>query len=119
MQNDDLDSLLDLAAQARPAPSPALIDRGLADAYALQPQPANPVLTHPALAKAKPGVLSRLAAMFGGGPVLAGVCTAALAGVTLGYLSPATYDYLTGGLIDNASEAVDLFPTTDFLSSEG
>lgn len=116
MQNDDLDSLLAAAARARPDPSAALIDRVLADAYALQPAPSAPPQ---ATSAPRLGLLARLAAAFGGGPVLAGVCSAALVGVTLGYLNPASYDYLTGGLADTATDAVDLFPTTDFLTSEG
>lgn len=112
---DDLDRLLASAARDRPQPSPALIDRVLADALALQPQPA---LVRP-MPTAAPGLLARIAGLFGGGPVLAGVCSAALAGVALGYLSPATYDYVTGGLADTSTDALDLFPTTDFLTSEG
>jgi hypothetical protein len=110
---DDLDGLLAGAARDRPQPSPALLDRVLADALALQPQP---LLVRPAPV---PGLLSRISGWFGGGPALAGVCSAALAGVALGYLSPVTYDYVTGGLADTSTDAVDLFPTTDFLSSEG
>lgn len=116
MQNDDLDSLLAAAASARPDPSAALIDRVLADAYALQPPPALAVSRASA---SRRGLLARWAAALGGAPVLAGVCTAAMAGITLGYLNPTTYDYLTGGLADTATDAVDLFPTTDFLTSEG
>lgn len=112
---DDLDSLLAGAARARPDPSPALMDRVLADALALQPQAA---LLRPAPAPAI-GLLARIAALFGGGPVLAGVCSAALAGGALGYLSPVTYDYVTGGMSNSTTDALDLFPTTDFLTSEG
>ena len=110
---DDLDHLLARAARDRPEPSSALLDRVLADALALRPQPLS---LRPAPA---PGFLARIAGLFGGGPVLAGVCSAALAGVALGYLSPVTYDYVTGGLAGSTTDAVDLFPTTDFLSSEG
>jgi hypothetical protein len=115
MTIDDLDGLFASAARDRPEPSPALMDRVLADALALQPQPA---FVRPMPAPA-PGLLARLAVLFGGGPVLAGVCSAALAGVALGYLSPGTYDYVTGGLADTATDPVELFPTTDFLTSEG
>ncbi len=115
MTTDDLDGLLATAARSRPDPSAALMDRVLADALALQPQPAA---LRPAPAS-RPSVLSRLAGLFGGGPVLAGVCSAALVGGALGYLSPGTYDYVTGGLADTASDPVELVPTSDFLSSEG
>lgn len=113
MPNDDLDDLFASAARQRIDPSGALLDRVIADALALQPRP--PVLS-PTPAP-RPGLLARLALAFGGGPALAGVCTAAVAGLMLGYFSPTTYDYLTLGL--TGAEVIDLFPTTDFLSSEG
>jgi hypothetical protein len=110
MQDKDLDQLLGLAARQAMPPSPGLMDRVLADALALQPQPSVPV-------PARPGLLHRLSALFGGGPALAGVCTAAVAGLALGYLSPATLEVLTGTM--TGAEVVDLFPSTDFLTVEG
>lgn len=114
MQDKDLDRLLARAAGDRPTPSDALMDRVLADALALQPQPAG---LAPAHAAVRPGLLARLAAMFGGAPMLAGVCSAAVAGVAIGYLNPASMDTLTGGLM--AAETLDLFPSADFLTTEG
>ena len=114
MQDKELDALLGLAAARPPAASDRLMDRVLADALAAQPRPA-------AIAKPAPsprgGVLARLAAMFGGGPVLAGVCSAAIAGIALGYLNPASVDMLTGGL--GGAETLELFPSADFLTTEG
>jgi hypothetical protein len=46
---------------------------------------------------------------------LAGVTSSLILGLAVGYLSPTTLDYLTGG----SSEAVELFPDTDFLTTEG
>jgi hypothetical protein len=112
MQDKDLDGLFALAARDRPLPSPALIDRVLTDAQTLQPEPASL-----ALAPARQGLLARLAGMFGGAPVLAGVCSAAVAGVALGYLNPASMDVLTGGL--TGTETLELFPSADFLTTEG
>lgn len=117
MQDRDLDGLLALAARDRPTPSPALMDRVLADALALQPQPV-PGWGGAAPAPA-PGLLARLAALFGGGPVLAGVCSAAIAGVALGYLQPGSLDLLTGGLAGTGAETLELFPSADFLTNEG
>lgn len=112
MQDKDLDGLFALAARDRPTPSPALMDRVLADALAAQPQPREL-----APAPVRPGLLARFAAMFGGAPVLAGVCSAAVAGVALGYLNPASMDVLTGGL--TGTETLELFPSADFLTTEG
>ena len=117
MQNSDLDDLLALAAMRPPAPSPALMDRVTADALALQPQP----LTAPRVAVARPGLMSRLINMLGGPAAMAGVTSAALFGVVLGYLDPSTLDILAlGQAADQAeTEAVDFFPSVDFLMTEG
>ncbi|MGL4236487.1 dihydroorotate dehydrogenase [Tabrizicola sp.] len=112
MKDDDLDRLLAAAAREAPTPSPALMDRVLADAIALQPQASAP---RPASVSPKAGVIARLAAAFGGPPALAGLCSAAILGVAVGYLSPTTFDYLTGTTADTA----EFFPAEDFLTTEG
>jgi hypothetical protein len=110
MQDDDLNRLLAAAARTAPKPSEDLMQRVLADALALQPQ--TPGL-RPATPRA--GFLARLAAALGGGPALAGLGTAAVFGVALGYLSPTALDYLTG----TSAEAAEFFPDADFLTIEG
>ena len=112
MQDDDLDRLLAAAAKTAPMPSEALMERVLADAFALQP--AVPIM-RPAVAAPRPGLLARLAAALGGGPALAGLGSAAVFGMALGYLSPTTLDYLTG----TATDAAEFFPDADFLTTEG
>lgn len=116
MQDSDLDDLLGQAARARPAPSAGLMDRVLADALALQPGPAPLVRS---VSAARPGWLSRLAAAFGGAPILAGVCASMVVGLAIGYLDPSTLDYLTSGLTGAETGTLELFPTTDFLATEG
>jgi hypothetical protein len=111
MRDKDVDELLALAAGTRPAPDPALMDRVLADALAAQPKPATAVTRTAEV----PGLLQRLSLAFGGGAVLAGVGSTLFLGLAVGYLSPATLDYLTGG----TAEAVELFPDADFLTTEG
>ncbi|MCU0828699.1 MAG: dihydroorotate dehydrogenase [Tabrizicola sp.] len=111
MQDDRIDDLLTLAARERPLPSEALIDRVLADALRQQQQQ----VAKAPVRRTRPGLLSRLAAGFGGGPALAGLCSALILGVTVGYLDPTSLDYLTGTTID----AVDLFPTVDAMLTEG
>lgn len=117
MQDKDLDALLALAANRSPQPSEALLDRVLADALAEQQAQARPVARF-APAPAPAGFFARLAGFFGGGPMLAGVVSAAVAGVAVGYLNPATLDLLTGGMAASA-ETLDLFPSADFLTTEG
>ncbi len=122
MQNSDLDDLLALAAMHPPAPSAALMDRVTADALALQPQPfAAPRSAVARAAVARPGLWSRLVEMLGGPAAMAGVTSAALFGVALGYLDPTTMDILAYGQgLDQAeTEAVDFFPSVDFLMTEG
>lgn len=111
MQDDELDRLLAAAARQAPTPSEALMERVLADALALQPQtPAFQAKTAP-----QPGLMAWLAGLFGGPPALAGLGTAAILGLALGYSSPATLDYLTGSTTDTA----EFFPEADFLTTEG
>ncbi|MCX7286660.1 MAG: hypothetical protein NTW20_03625 [Rhodobacterales bacterium] len=120
MQDSDLDGLLGLAARARPTPSTDLMDRVLADALALQPGAAPPWrATAMARQGERPGWLARLAAAFGGAPVLAGVCASMVVGLAVGYLNPSALDYLTSGLTGAETGTLELFPTTDFLATEG
>lgn len=113
MRDRDLDDLLALAAASRPVPGPDLLDRVMADALAEQPKAAAPITA--AAPPRTPGLLARLALAFGGGAVLAGVTSTLVLGLAVGYLSPATLDYLTGG----GGDTVELFPDTDFLTTEG
>lgn len=112
MQDDDLDQLLALAARTAPQPSDALMERVLADALSLQPQ--APAL-RPAAAPDRAGFLTRLIGAIGGGPVIAGLGTAAVFGIALGYLSPSTLDVLTG----TSTDVAEFFPDADFLTTEG
>jgi len=109
---DDLDDLLAEAARRPVVPSDALMNRVLADALALQP--AAPATRRTTAVQS--GFLARLAGLFGGPPALAGLGTAAIFGLALGYLNPTTtLDYLTGTSADTA----EFFPEADFLTTEG
>jgi hypothetical protein len=117
MPDDDLDKLLSLAAANPPRPSPDLMARVLADAEKAQPRVLG-VAVPPAPRPAPSGLLSRLTELLGGVPGLAGVVGAAIVGFALGYLNPAALSALGTGL-SAETEALDLFPTTDFLTTEG
>jgi hypothetical protein len=112
MQDDDLDKLLAVAARTAPQPSDALMQRVLDDALAHQPQ--APAL-RPAAPPVRVGLLTRLIGAIGGGPALAGLGTAAVFGIVLGYLSPSTLDLLTG----TSTDVAEFFPDADFLTTEG
>lgn len=114
MQEDELNRLLDGAKITAPAPSPALLDRILADGLDAQQR------LRPAQAlRPEPGFWARIYGAFGGLPTVAGLCSATVVGLAVGYTDPTTIDYLTGGLPTDLSEAIDLFPSTDFLATEG
>ncbi len=114
MQDDDVTRLLADAGMYPSTPSAALLDRVLADALKVQagaravssPQPGD-------------GLWSRFSGAFGGLPTLAGLGSATIVGLAFGYADPTTVDYLTGGLLAGISDTVDLFPSTDFLATEG
>lgn len=108
---DDLDDLMARAARRPAVPSEALMNRVMADALALQPAVPTPRQAP----VRRPGVLARLGALCGGPPALAGLGTAAVFGLALGYLNPTTFDYLTGASADTA----EFFPEADFLTTEG
>lgn len=115
MQDDDLEDLFAGLRHREPAPTTALMERVLADA--VQAQPTSGDLR--VLAVRRPGLWSRIAGQFGGVTAVAGMCSAALIGLFIGYSDPTTVDYLTNGLSDDMPESMDMFPTTDFLSTEG
>ncbi|GHE93581.1 hypothetical protein GCM10016455_12200 [Aliiroseovarius zhejiangensis] len=111
-QNDMLDdralqAFFDAARDDTITPSDALMTAILDDAAAEQPQPAMSAVAPPpdlALATARDlrrarGVWADLKAMIGGWPALAGMATATLAGVWIGFSAPIQLEQWSGGLI--------------------
>jgi len=113
---DDLDDLFAAARDQAPAPSDALMARVLADALAEQPapRPATPVVV-----VARAGVLSRLASVFGGMGALAGMGTAAAAGLLIGYVQPSGLDLLGDAVLGAPVETVELVPDVATLLAGG
>jgi ferric-dicitrate binding protein FerR (iron transport regulator) len=114
-EDTDLDLVFAAARAARPQPPDALTARVLADAYAAQP--AAPIARR--AAPPPRGVWGRLSEILGGGGVLAGLGTAAVAGVWLGYADPAGMDWLTGALLPTLSGDVQLMQADDLFLGEG
>ena len=83
---DDLDDLFATARNMPVRPSAALLDRVLADGLDVQPRRSCTPMRPPAVASAGPW--SRLAALFGGAGALAGMGTAAAAGLLIGFAQP-------------------------------
>ena len=117
MQDEDLDQLLALAAKNSPQPSKAFMDRILSDA--IRAQPLDSTATLSVRPKPRLGLLAQLAAAFGGRPMLAGVASAAVFGLALGYSNPGAISMLTGDPVSSFEQSLDLLPETDFLTSEG
>lgn len=113
MMDDDLDDLFAVARGTVPQPSAALMARILADAVAEQPRPATrPV---PRLVPVRFSLRALIAAL-GGMGAMAGLATAAVAGVWIGLTPPTVVDDLAATLwtVDEGDQ-VDLFPDLEGL----
>jgi hypothetical protein len=111
---DDLDALFAGAKSAAMQPSDALMARVLADAEAQQPRavPRNA----PAPAR---GFFAGLAAFFGGAGALAGVGSAALAGLFIGFVQPTEISAMVGFSTTTTIDQVELIPdVTALLAGE-
>jgi hypothetical protein len=108
--DDDLDRMLGGLRGRGPVPSDRLMARVLADAAAQQPRPAAP-------RAAGRGWWRGLAGAFGGAGAVAGLASAAAAGLFLGLAVPAPADALTAALWGGEA-AVELFPTLDEVMTD-
>ncbi len=109
------DALDDLFAEARrttPPPSEALMARVLADAMEMQPKAV--VALAPVMLRG-PGVWARLAALFGGAGALAGMGTAAMAGLFIGFVQPEGLSVLGDAVLGTPLETVVLVSSVDAL----
>ena len=109
---DDLEQMFG-AARGGERPSGALMARVLADAEAHQP---GPVVASRQAVVAVP-VWRRMLAALGGGPVVAGLACAAVAGVFLGYAGPVTSDWMAAVL--SSGGEVEMIAASDLFLSEG
>ena len=118
MREKDLDGLFAQARAQIPLESGQLMARILADAVQLQPPPIG--LGHPIPAAPKPGLWAKFAATLGGHGVIAGLGTAAVAGVILGFSQPASLTALTDSIFAQTPVGeMDLLPGIDAILTEG
>ncbi len=111
---DDLDALFG-AARARPTvPSDALMGRVMADALALQPAPRAVVAPPPPPQGLWRGVID----FFGGFGALAGMGSAAAAGLFIGFVQPTGLSDLSAALIGGQIDSLSLMPSVDDLIPE-
>ena len=111
LDDSELDLLFEAARDVGPLPSPDLLARVLAEAEALQPRPpelAAPVPPQGARAVSA-GLVGGLLAAIGGWAAVAGLATATLAGVWIGYAHP---DLAAGWAVAPSAEVV--YDLSDF-----
>jgi hypothetical protein len=117
--NDMLDGLLAGLGRQHLAVPDDLMRRVLADAVAVQAA-AHPPLRSAASIQTQKGFWRRLVVSLGGTGAVAGLGTAAVAGIMLGYLQPATINGLTSTLWGETQQmSVDLLADTGDLWAEG
>ena len=113
---DELDAVFADAKADAMQPSQDLMVRVMADAAALQPQPRPKLAPLRKPAQAAKGFWATLAALFGGAGALAGVGSAAVAGLFIGFVQPSAFDSVTGLLVSTATiDHVELIPDVDAL----
>lgn len=122
MAKTEHDMLDDMALEAffeagraeTPVPSDDLMARIMADAVAEMPAPrpiARPVK--------KQGLLAGLIAGIGGWPALAGMATATVAGVWIGFAQPDTLNTWAGGALLSTSTTATSYDLEDLVPSYG
>lgn len=116
MREQDLD---DLFAEARAQVLPentGLLARVLADAEQNMPQQ----VVRARVVSRGPGFWAQVAAVLGGKGVLAGLGTAAVAGVMIGFVQPASLSTVTDLILaETPLDEVDLLPGIDAILTEG
>lgn len=117
MKNEDLDGLFADLRTAPLAPTSDFMARVMADALAEQPQPA--LSPRAAIATTKQGLWPQILGALGGGVGMAGLGTAMLAGLWVGFAAPAPLAGLSSALgqdmVNTPVEQVDLLASYDSL----
>lgn len=109
----DLDDLFQSAGSTAPVADDAFMARVLADA--LREQPAAPSLAPP---PRRHSLWARLAAALGGAAAVAGIGSAAMAGLVIGYVQPDAMVSLAGSIGLSSGESLELLPGFDALLTE-
>lgn len=114
----ELESFFEAGRAVTQMPTPDLMDRIMADAEAeiILPQIVQSKLPEP-----RGGLFSNLMQTIGGWPVLAGMATAGVVGVWIGFSQPVGLDVVAQQLLgtDNADYLVDLVPAFETGFEEG
>lgn len=113
LSDDELEGLFRASRADAPDPSEAVMARILADAEAELAARAPTPAARPRAPR--PGVWAALIGGIGGWPALAGMVTAAVAGVWLGFASPDQINTLAGGLLLPGTATVETGDVFDDL----
>ena len=115
MTEAGLDDLFAEARAARPVPSEALMARVMAEALAEQPRGAAVVASAVPQTGPGAGLWARLVWAFGGAGALAGMGTAAAAGLYIGFVQPVGLSGIEEAMLGTPLETVELIPSVDAL----
>ncbi|WP_371169086.1 hypothetical protein [Aliiroseovarius sp. 2305UL8-7] len=96
--DQELDALFDAMKAQQPEPSEALVSAILRDAEAEQTGAQQHGHEKPP-SKPHVGIWTKLVASIGGWPAVAGMATATVAGIWIGFAAPTELETLSGGLI--------------------
>lgn len=110
MTEAGLDDLFAQARSAQPQPSEALMARVLADGLAAQPRVA--VAAVPVVER-RPGLWARIVWALGGAGALAGMGSAAAAGLYIGFVQPVGLSGIEEAVLGVPLETVELIPSVD------
>ncbi|RAP42087.1 hypothetical protein BYZ73_06960 [Rhodovulum viride] len=117
MNDHEIEALFAAARAERAEPSAALMARIMDDAMIAAAEAAAP---RPVAAQTgRRGLLAVLVAAIGGWPALAGVATAGVFGLWIGYAGPGDVGTLTATILGSAYGPNDLVPSLDTYLTEG
>ncbi|PTW50978.1 dihydroorotate dehydrogenase [Rhodovulum kholense] len=122
MNDHEIEALFAAARAERAEPSAALMARIMDDAMIAAAEAAapRPVAPRPVAAQTgRRGLLAVLVAAIGGWPALAGVATAGVFGLWIGYAGPGDVGTLTATILGSAYGPNDLVPSLDTYLTEG
>lgn len=118
MNDSDLDNLFAQARGESQEPSDDLMLRIMSDATAHQPQARG--FACAAVAAPRQGLWATLLAAIGGGAALAGLSTATLAGLWIGFAQPTSFTAVTDTFLSTETlDSIDLIPGFDTIFTEG
>ena len=119
LSETEIDDMLARAGDVQAVASGDLLARIVADADAVADQ--RDVAGTPGRAPQQSGVFARLTAALGGWPAIAGLTTATVAGIWIGYVSPDTLSAIAEGYISiGASDRLgDFMPAFTDILDEG